>query len=342
MAFLSGVVGPVYQYVGMIIVIAALFTIRSFDLVEASVLGAMALLLLRGVSYGQRLQSSYHTVAEAMPTLERLDASQQIFRAHAEERGGQDMPAIEIVECAGVSYAYGDDVPALADVSFSFPTGSIVGIVGPSGSGKSTLAQILLRLRRPDSGQLLVNGVDASEYALDSWYRHVTLVPQDPELLHGTVRENVSFFDASMTQAAIEEAAAAAGIHELITALPQGYETMVGRAVHDLSGGQIQRIGIARALARSADVIVLDEPSSALDVHSEAIVQATLRSLQGKKLVFIIAHRLSTLSICDHLVVLDAGRVTAQGPAREVIDTSPFFQQAMKLGTLDVQTPTGS
>jgi ABC-type multidrug transport system fused ATPase/permease subunit len=201
-------------------------------------------------------------------------------------------------------------------------------VVGPSGSGKSTLAQLLLRLREPTSGEVDVDGVDARSFTESSWRRHVALVPQQAHLLHGTVAENIAFLRPWVDDAAIERAARDAGIHDEILALPAGYQTSVGASTRDLSGGQVQRISIARALAGSPSVLVLDEPTSALDVHSEAIVQDTMESLRHRMLVVIVAHRLSTLSICDQLVVLRDGVVEAFGPPSEVMASSPFFAMA--------------
>ena len=195
---------------------------------------------------------------------------------------------------------------------------------------------MLLRLREPTRGSILVNGTPAEEYTLSSWYRKVSLVPQDSRLLHGSVAENIAFFDATIGRDEVEAAAQAAGVHDVIMSLPQGYETPVGPSFRDLSGGQIQRVGIARALVRNADVVVLDEPTSALDVHSEAVIQATIEALRGKALVVIIAHRLSTLSICDRIIVLDNGRLESVGSLAEVAERSPYFRRALEVGTLEI------
>jgi ABC-type multidrug transport system fused ATPase/permease subunit len=181
-----------------------------------------------------------------------------------------------------------------------------------------------------------VNGIDARDYTLASWYRHVSLVPQDPRLLHETVADNIAFLDPSISRERVVEAAEAAGVHEVIETLDAGYDTMIGSAFRDLSGGQIQRIGIARALARRPQVLVLDEPTSALDVHSEEVIQASLESLRGKVLVLIIAHRLSTLSICDRIIVLQQGKVETAGSLADVSVRSKFFRSALDAGTLDV------
>jgi ABC-type multidrug transport system fused ATPase/permease subunit len=164
----------------------------------------------------------------------------------------------------------------------------------------------------------------------------VSLVPQDPLLFHATVAENIAFLDPSIKREDIVEAAKSTGLHEVIEALDKGYDTPVGPAFRDLSGGQIQRIGIARALVRKPKVLVLDEPTSALDVHSEVIIQSSLESLKGRVLVIVIAHRLSTLSICDRIMVLRQGRVETMGTLEDVSVRSDFFRRALDAGTLEI------
>jgi ABC-type multidrug transport system fused ATPase/permease subunit len=221
-------------------------------------------------------------------------------------------------------------------VSATLHRGEIIGIVGPSGSGKSTLSQLLLRLRQPTRGAIVVDGVSAEEFTLASWYKLVSLVPQDPLLFHASVAENIAFLDTSIPREDIVEAATAAGMHEVIESLDRGYDTPIGPAFRDLSGGQIQRIGIARALLRKPKVLVLDEPTSALDVHSEGVIQSSLEALKGRVLVIVIAHRLSTLSICDRIMVLRQGRVETIGTLEDVSVRSDFFRRALDAGTLEI------
>jgi ABC-type multidrug transport system fused ATPase/permease subunit len=164
----------------------------------------------------------------------------------------------------------------------------------------------------------------------------VSLVPQDPRLFHATVAANIALLDRKIDREQIIEAAKAAGIHDVIQTLDKGYDTRVGPAFRDLSGGQIQRVGIARALARGAHILVLDEPTSALDVHSEAVIQSTLEQLRNRALVIIIAHRLSTLSICDRIMVMRDGAVETLGTLAEAAEQSEFFRRALEAGTLEI------
>jgi ABC-type multidrug transport system fused ATPase/permease subunit len=219
----------------------------------------------------------------------------------------------------------------LRDISFEVKQGESIGIVGPSGAGKSTLVQLLLRLRQPDGGSYLVGGVNAQAIDLASWCRHFVFVPQDNRLLFGTVADNIAFYRRGIGRSDIEEAARRAQLHDDVQQWPDGYDTMIGQGAQDLSGGQTQRLGLARALLGRPSVLVLDEPTSALDLHSERLVQRTLEDLHGEVTMFIVAHRMSTLSICDRVLVLRDGEVEAFGAASELRRTEGFYRETMQL-----------
>ena len=335
-SFVNSVTSPLYQYLGLLIVVASLVAVRHIESSDVAVFGVIALLLLRSLSSGQQFQNAYQSVVDTMPYVEKLEELRATYTSHATRDGHLVLEDVHELAFEQLGYSYEGVVDALKGVSASFRSSEIVGIVGPSGSGKSTLSQLILRLREPTAGSILVNRTPASEYTLASWYRHVSLVPQDPRLFHATVWENIAFLDPAISRARVVEAAKAANVHDVIESLAHGYDTHIGPAFRDLSGGQIQRIGIARALARGAQVLVLDEPTSALDVHSEAVIQTTLEGLRGHALVLIIAHRLSTLSICDRIVVLRDGAVETIGTLTDVSERSDFFRRALDAGTLEV------
>jgi ATP-binding cassette, subfamily B, bacterial len=338
-AFASGVTSPVYQYTGVALLVGALAVAKNVHSLDLTVVGTIALLVLRSLSFGQQLQNSYQGYLDCIPYVEQLEERRRQYVERAVVDGTVTLEAAQRLDLVDVRFSYDGETEALAGVSGSFSIGEIVGVVGPSGGGKSTLSQLILRLREPTGGAILMNGVPAADYTLASWCRNVSLVPQDPRLLHGTVTENIAFLDASISREQVVDAAKAAGVHEVIEALEHGYDTLIGPAFRDLSGGQIQRIGIARALVRGARVLVLDEPTSALDVHSEVIIQNTLEALREHALVVIIAHRLSTLSICDRIVVLRQGQVETMGTLSDVSERSDFFKRALDAGTLEIAAP---
>jgi ATP-binding cassette subfamily B protein len=338
-AFVSGVTSPIYQYLGLLLVVGALGLAQGIHGLDLAKFGAIALLLLRSLSFGQQFQNAYQSLLDSMPYVEKLESMREIYLSHATADGTVALEAVHTLQLDNVRFSYNGETEALAGVSAAFSMGEIVGIVGPSGSGKSTLSQLILRLRDPTAGEILVNGVPAGEYTLASWYRRLSLVPQDPRLLHATVSDNIAFLDPSITRDKVIAAAKAAGVNDVIELLDRGYDTLIGPAFRDLSGGQIQRVGIARALARGARVLVLDEPTSSLDVHTEVVIQSTLESLRENALVLIIAHRLSTLSICDRIVVLRNGQVETMGTLSDVSERSDFFRRALDAGTLEIGAP---
>jgi len=222
----------------------------------------------------------------------------------------------------------------LKGVSFVIEPGETVGIVGPSGSGKSTLVQLLLRLRHPVEGHYTADGIEAADIAQDSWYRRMAFVPQEPRLFRGSVAENIRFFRDELDDAAVEQAAKLAHLHEDVVDWPLGYDTSVGERGGAVSGGQRQRIVLARAMAEEPDVLILDEPTSALDMKSESLVQQTLQGLKGRSTMFIIAHRLSTLNDCDRIMVLKDGELQAFEAASALRESNAFFAEAVQLSQL--------
>ena len=326
----------IYQYGALALILVVLLAANASGASgEFGQFAASALLLLRSVQYGQQLQLRLQSLAESVPRIELLNQEITVPPPPFVP-GTKELTHINHVELRRVSYAYpGGDTSALEDVSLRFSPGSIVGVAGPSGSGKSTLAQVLLRIRMPTAGEYLVNGQSAYSCSGESWHHVVSHVPQHPHLLHGTLFENVSFLDSAISAEQARDALVMIGLEGLIESLPYGLDTEVGPTGRSLSGGQVQRIGIARALVRQPGLIVLDEPTSALDVDAEKIVGDALDTLRGHPnvLVVVIAHRPSTLALCDEIVVLEKGRLVASGDANHVALTSGFLARTREAAT---------
>jgi len=297
-------------------------------------LGPVVVLLIRALASSQQLQTSYHSLAESAPYLEELQERQDAYLASVDVGGDRQVEHIGRLDFDALSFAYVPGTPVLRAISFQVEPGEAVGIVGPSGSGKSTLVQLLLRLRHPSDGRLLVDGIPADEISIDSWYRRVAFVPQEPRLFRGTVSENIRFFRQQLAPDAIERAAKLAYLHDDVMEWVDGYETDVGERGGSVSGGQRQRIVLARALAEEPDVLILDEPTSALDMKSESLVQDTLGGLKGRSTMFIIAHRLSTLNACDRIMVLTNGELQGFDTHDELRRSNPFFAEAVALSQL--------
>ncbi|MEJ5868306.1 ATP-binding cassette domain-containing protein [Pseudokineococcus sp. 5B2Z-1] len=220
----------------------------------------------------------------------------------------------------GVSYRYpGAEEDALCAVDLEVRPGEVVAFVGPSGSGKSTVLNLVLGFVRPTAGRLLVDGADAAGLDLRTVRRHVSVVPQEPVLFEGSVRENVTYGLVDVPDERVRRALADAGADGFVDALPQGWDTVVGQRGARLSGGQRQRLAIARALVRDPRLLLLDEATSALDPEAEGVVQEALGRLMRGRTTLVVAHRLTTVRAADRIVVLEGGRVREVGPRAELL-----------------------
>jgi ATP-binding cassette subfamily B protein len=215
---------------------------------------------------------------------------------------------------SGVTFAYpGSDTAAVAGLTLDVPAGTSLALVGETGSGKSTVAALIARLYDPDAGRVTIDGVDVRDMRLADLAGIVGVVSQETYLLHTTVRENLRYARPDATDEQIEAAARAAQIHDLISSLPDGYDTVVGSRGHRFSGGEKQRIAIARTLLRDPRILVLDEATSALDTETERAVQRAFDELSRGRTTVTIAHRLSTVRNADQIVVIGHGRVLESG-----------------------------
>ena len=226
-----------------------------------------------------------------------------------------------------VGFGYDPAVPVLRDVSFTIKPGEMVGIVGPTGSGKSTIASLIPRFRDADTGTITIDGVDIRDYTLRGLRAQIGFVLQETVLLRGTVRDNIAFGRPDATEDQIVHAATLANAHEFIMRMPDGYDSMVGDRGATLSGGQRQRIGIARALIRDNPILILDEPTAALDAESEALVVEAMERLMAGRTVITIAHRLSNLRNADKIIVVKNGVVAEQGTHEQLLNRDGAYAQ---------------
>lgn len=238
------------------------------------------------------------------------------------------------IQFDNVNFAYPSrkNFPVLKNLSFTIEAGQQVALVGSSGSGKTTIAQLILRFYEPDSGQIIVDGKNYSEYDLSFYRQHISIVPQDVMLFGGTIYENILYGKIHATEQEIIEAAKKANAYEFIMQFPDKFNTIVGDRGIQLSGGQRQRIAIARAILRNPSILILDEATSNLDAESEQLVQNALDTLMKNRTSIIIAHRLSTIRNADNIIVLQQGKIVQQGTYDELMkDTTGFFYTLNKL-----------
>lgn len=237
-----------------------------------------------------------------------------------------DLTAGEIT-FENVSFSYEDDAPLFEEFSLKVPSGKTVALVGPSGSGKSTILNLVLRFYDPTKGTIKIDGQDISELTLKSLRNATALVTQDPLLFDDTIANNIAYGMEKANQQEIEEAAKAAAAHNFIKNFPKGYENTIGEAGNNLSGGEKQRIAIARAILKDAPILLLDEPTSALDSKSEATFQEALNGLMKGRTVLMIAHRLTTVKQADLICVLAGGKMVEMGTYDELLQKGGLFSE---------------
>ena len=325
MTRLALVAPPVTEVIGTLIAvlvlwIGALQVLQSGTMTGATLL-AFLTLVLRLLQPLKQLSQMRTTAQSSLASAERLF---EILDSPAEfqrDSGTREKATFEReLRFENVSFAYEEDAPVLSGIDLVARKGEVVALVGPSGSGKSTLVDLIPRFYEPAAGRILLDGVDTREIKLPALRSLTGIVSQETVLFHDSVRNNIAYGALGRyTQEQIEAAARAANAHEFIVELPDGYATMLGERGTRLSGGQRQRLAIARALLSDPPILILDEATSALDTESERLVQEAVdRLLQGRT-VFVIAHRLSTVTHADQIVVLDRGEIVERGTHAELL-----------------------
>ena len=327
-------ISPIYVTLAYGAVLAALVVIASIDNNRLQSSGAVMLIMLRALSYGQMLQQGSAALAQIVPLLNRIEKTTEFFGKNKSTSGEKIINTVGEIELQHIHFFYKPDKPALEDISVVLKKGFCYGIIGPSGSGKSTLVQLLLGIRNPDIGLITVDGIDLHQIDRTSWSSKVAFVPQDATLITGTVAENIAFYRTGITEEQLVNAARAAHFLDDIQNLSDSFNTHLGERGQQLSGGQRQRLSIARALVGNPELLILDEPTSALDVKSESVIQKTIENLHGKVTVLIIAHRLSTLDVCDKLLVIQEGQLKALGTPSELASSNDFYLDALRTSGL--------
>jgi len=329
---LSRLAGRVYESVIVVLLVAGIGVLYLVGGGHAGSLGGVILVLYRAGAAGQNVQSAYQGLGQSMPFTERTQETLRRYVKSAPKDGEHSLARVQRLRFEDVSFSYNPGQPVLSSISFNVEAGEVIGIIGPSGAGKSTLVQLLLQLRVPVDGRFLVNEELAESFVRSDWHRQVAYVPQEPRLLHATVADNIRFL-REIDDAEVERAGRLARIHEDIMSWKNGYETVVGPRADAVSGGQQQRICLARALAARPEVLVLDEPTSALDPHSEVLIGESLTALKHELTLFIVAHRMSTLDICDRVMVIVDGRLAAFDTRALLERENTYYRHASEIST---------
>lgn len=332
--FYKSALPVIYVSFAYVAILGALAVMSRVDTIDIASAGAVVVVMLRSLNYGQNLQTSSADFSAALPFVGTYQAELDRYRSSQLVDGDVHAERIDRVRLDDVSFEYTPGRPVLQHVTFEISPREIVGVVGPSGSGKSTLVQLLLGLRTPTSGEVLADGRPIKSLTRQTWVRKVTFVPQEARLIAGTVADNIRFMRDDVDDVAIEAAARLANLHQDVVGFSGGYEREVGEQGSHLSGGQKQRLVIARALVESPDLLILDEPTSALDVKSESLIRETLLTLRERMTIIVIAHRLSTLDICDRIMVIQDGEMKGFDTPENLEESSDFYREALVLSGL--------
>ncbi|HSV05579.1 MAG TPA: ABC transporter ATP-binding protein [Candidatus Binatus sp.] len=288
----------------------------------------------------QDLAKMTNTIAQAMVGVDRIRAILDIDMSIPERPDSRDPgPLKGGLAFEHVAFSYHPDAPVLKDVTFSIAPGQFLGVVGVTGGGKSTIVSLIPRFYDPTAGRILIDGADVRDYKVKGLRDQIGFVLQDTVLFRGTIRENIAYGRPDATETEIVESAKLANAHEFIDKMPQGYDTPVGERGLTLSGGQRQRIGIARALIRDSPILILDEPTAALDSESEKLVMDGLERLMKGRTVITIAHRLSTIRDAHKIIVLKDGVVAEQGTHAELLALDGVYAGLHRVQSGGEETP---
>lgn len=316
-----------FSLIFVVILFSIVYRQPDFNMISFA---ATLYLIQKIFTYLESGHGALHSIRETIPYVQNVEGFKRLLDEHRETtiNGAAPFSFERELEFRNVSFSYGEGENILSNMNFSIARGETIGLIGPSGAGKTSVADLLLRLFKPNEGEILIDGKPITTISTKSWRHRVGYVAQDVFLLNASIEDNIRFYRPDLSKEAIIAATQQANIYDFILGLPEGFDTLTGDRGVMLSGGQRQRIALARALAGKPVLLILDEATSALDSASEKLIQESIRSLHGSVTVFIIAHRLSTIEHADRLLVLDHGKIIEQGTPQELLArTNSYFSK---------------
>lgn len=309
-----------------IVAVAAFLTFNgNMDLPTMLMLDMFSFMIFGSV---ESMNNAAHVLEVIDATLDKLE---RIEHAKIIDKEGKDITLKNTdIEFQNVTFSY-DKTPVLNDVSFSIPQGSTTAIVGPSGSGKTTICNLIARFYDVDNGEIIIGGENIRQMTCDSLLRNISMVFQKVYLFHDTIENNIRFGNPDATQEEIIDAAKKARCHDFIMTLPNGYQTVIGEGGSTLSGGEKQRISIARAILKNANIVILDEATASIDPENEHLIQQAISELTIGKTVIVIAHRLATIEHADQILVVDNGQIVQKGTHNQLIHQEGIYKRFINI-----------
>lgn len=310
----------------LLILISGIFTIQGNLTISIFLLIAMFAFMIFGAV--ENMNDSVHMLGLIDTSMDKLE---NIENAEFIDEAGRDFSIASYnINFTDVSFGYGE-IEVLHNLSFQIPQNTTTAIVGPSGSGKSTICNLITRFYDVNSGSVKIGGHDVREFTCDSLLKNISMVFQNVYLFNDTIRNNIKFGKSDATEDEIIEAAKKACCHDFIMALPEGYDTMIGEGGSSLSGGEKQRISIARAMLKDAPIVILDEATASIDPENEHLIQEAISALTHGKTIITIAHRLATIENADQILVIDGGTVAQRGTHKELLQQEGTYKKFIQI-----------
>lgn len=325
-----------YRPFAVLMAVMALFAARRFGVALSEITVLLFALFQVAISVSN-IMSQKNALENFFPSYEQIKGLRERARQMRQPQGTRKFAGFkDKIVIEGVSFAYPGHSLVLKEVNVSIPKGKMIALVGKSGAGKSTLVDILMGFHEPTQGRLMFDGVPFTEYDINSYRSRLGYVPQDSVLFNMSILDNLLWANPSASQEQLEEACRLAYADEFVSRLPEGYGTLVGDRGVRLSGGQVQRMALARAFIRQPELLILDEATSSLDTHSERFIQKAIENISSKTTVIVVAHRLSTIKKADRIYVLEHGKVVEEGTYADLVGNSGRFNSMVKLQELEV------